>query len=76
VPLDGERVSVRIVFFKLVVENCMRLVTSEKYKNRADFLLFRLVKYYLNDNFRIAKDITRIINYFIFNTDIKEIIFI
>jgi hypothetical protein len=61
VCLDGERISKRIVLFGLVVENNVRLVISREMWEQCKFLLFWVVKCYLDDNLRTVERIVKII---------------
>jgi hypothetical protein len=67
VCLDGGRISTKIVYFGLVIENCVRFVTSQKnIRMKLFFLLFGLVKYYLDGNLRAIERVAKIINFFYF----------
>jgi hypothetical protein len=50
VCLDGEKISVRITLFGLVVENSVRLVIFWECEKSANFYYFELVKYCLDSN--------------------------
>jgi hypothetical protein len=65
VCLDGERISVRITLFGLVVENSVRLVISQECEKSANFYYFGIVKCCLDRNLRNMERIVKIINYFL-----------
>jgi hypothetical protein len=62
VCLDGGRISVRIVYFRLVVENSIKFVVSQK------IMRIELFFYCLNDSLRIVmKKINKVMTYFSFS---------
>jgi hypothetical protein len=63
--LDGRRISARILSFRLVVDNSVRLMISQKNEKIANFYYFGLVKYYLDANLRTMKKIAKIISHFL-----------